>query len=181
MRIRPLAALAAAAAVAAAVPAHAASPTLDGKKTKVLTFKDTVTAPADNDADYAGLTSSDRTQCTPPRCSKFTFLYKPAKGVKKGPFSVRITWSAPAEDYDLYVVQDNAGIVGQCGAAVGTSETVVVPAPAPGHRYTIVVDHYRTVPDTVVATASFPAKDKVATTVPKTVDDNVQTVNCGIS
>lgn len=180
MRIRPLVTLAAAAAVAAALPAHAASPTIDGKKTKTLTFKDVVAAPQDNDADYAALTSTDRTRCTRPRCSKFTFLFKPAKGVKRGPMSVRIAWTAPVEDYDLYVVQDNAGVVGQCGAAAGTSETVVVPTPAPGHRYTVVIDHYRAVPDTVTATVAFPATAKIATTAPGAVD-NLQPTNCGIS
>ena len=180
MRHRMIVAATAAAALAATLPAHAAAPkTLDGKKVKTLTFKDVVAAPSDNDSDFVTSTG-DRTVCAPPRCSKFTFLYKPAKGVKPGPFSARISWTFPVEDYDLYIVQDNAGNIGQCGAAAGTSEVVVITDPVPGHKYTVVIDHYRTVPDTVTATVSFPATDKVATTVPKSAE-GVEPINCGIS
>jgi len=179
MRYRGILAVTAAAALMATVPAHAATPTLDGKKTKVLTYKDNVTAPQDNDKDIAS--SGDRTNCAPPRCARFTFLYKPAKHVKAGPFSARISWTFPVEDYDLYVVQDNAGDVGHCGAGAGVSEVVVISNPVPGHRYTIVIDHYRALPDTVTATVSFPAKDKVATTVPGNVDGAFEPINCAIS
>lgn len=179
MRARGPVVIAALAALLAAVPAHAATKTLDGKKTKTLTFKDVISAPQDHDSDFV-LGTSDRTQCSTPRCSKFTFVYKPAKGVKRGPFSARISWTFPVEDFDLYVVQDNGGTVGQCGASAGTSEVVVVPQPLPGHRYTIVIDHYRALPDTVTATVSFPAKDKVVTTVP-TAAEKVEPINCGIS
>jgi hypothetical protein len=185
MRIRPFLAVAAAAALVSALPAHAAVPTLDGKKVKTLTFKDTVTAPQDNDKDYVSLSAGDRTFCDPPRCTKFTFLYKPAKGVKSKPFSVRIAWSYPVEDYDLYVVQDNAGTVGNCGAAAGTSELVIVSHPVAGHKYTIVVDHYRALPDTVTATVKYATTDKYATTAPSTIEDPNGpvgiAVNCGIS
>ena len=182
MRYRPILAAAAAAALVATMPAHAAGiKTLDGKKVKSLTFKDVVASPSDNDADFA-TGSSDRTVCSPPRCSKFTFLFKPAKGVKYGAFSARIAWTYPVEDYDLYVVQDNAGAVAQCGAAAGTSEVAVVSDPVPGHKYTIVIDHYRTLPDTVTATVTFPATNKVATTVPATVESkSIEPINCGIS
>lgn len=179
MRARSSIVVAAAVAVVAAIPAHASTPTLDGKKTKVLTFKDVVSAPQDHDSDI--VSSADRTACSPPRCARFTFVYKPAKHVRKGPFSVRIAWTVPVEDYDLYVVQDNGGAVAQCGAGAGTSETAVVTDPLPGHRYTVVIDHFRAVPDTVTATVTFPAKAKVATTVPGAADDKVEPVNCGIS
>ena len=181
MRYRMIVAATVAAALAATMPAHAAGiKTLDGKKVKSLTFKDVVAAPSDNDADFVTSTG-DRTVCAPPRCAKFTFLYKPAKGVKTGPFSARISWTFPVEDYDLYIVQDNAGDVGHCGAAAGTSEVVVITDPVPGHKYTVVIDHYRTVPDTVTATVHFPATDKVATTVPQNIDSAEEPVNCGIS
>jgi hypothetical protein len=180
MRYRPILAAAAAAALVATMPAHAAGvKTLDGKKVKSLTFKDVVASASDNDADFVTSTG-DRTQCSPPRCSKFTFLFKPAKGVKYGAFSARISWTVPVQDYDLYIVQDNAGDVGHCGAAAGTSEVVVISDPVPGHKYTVVIDHYRTVPDTVTATVSFPATDKVVTTVPSSAE-TVEPVNCGIS
>jgi hypothetical protein len=184
MRFRPIAAVAVAAAAAVALPAHAAAPVLDGKAHKVLSFKDAITAAQDNDKDIASLAASDRTACAEPRCSKFSFRYKPAKGVRKGPFSARIAWSYPFEDYDIYVVQDNAGDVGHCGASAGTSETVVVAKPVPGHVYTVVVDHYRAVPDTVNVTVAFPTKQKIATTAPSVVETNPVLglpVNCGLS
>jgi hypothetical protein len=179
MRARGPVVVAALAALIAAVPAHAATKTLDGKRTKTLTFKDLISAPQDHDTDT--VSTADRTVCSEPRCSKFTFLYKPAKGVKRGAFSVRIAWTYPVEDFDLYVVQDNGGAVAQCGAGAGTSEVAVVPQPLPGHRYTVVVDHYRALPDTVTATVTFPAKNRVATTVPAAADDKVEPINCGIS
>ena len=185
MRYRPMMALAAAAAVIATLPAHAAAvKTLDGKKVKALTFADKITAPQDNDKDFVALTASDRTACSAPRCAKFSFRYKPAKGVKAGPFSVKITWSNPAEDYDLYVVQDNGGNVGQCGAGAGTSETVVVAKPLPKHVYTVIVDHYRALPGTVAVNVQFPTTQKLATTVPGTVENNpvfAEPWNCALS
>lgn len=180
MRYRPMLALAATAAVVAALPVHAAGvKTLDGKKVKTLTFADKITAPQDN--DDAVLDTGDRTACAEPRCSKFSFRYLPAKGVKRGPFSVKISWTTPAEDYDLYVVQDNAGIVGQCAAGAGTSEAVVISRPVPKHVYTIVIDHYRALPDTVSVNVKFPTTQKIVNVAPAAVENNVEAVNCGIS
>jgi len=53
MRARNTIVLAAAAALLAAVPAHAGTPTLDGKKTKTLTFSG-ATTPQDNDTNLVG-------------------------------------------------------------------------------------------------------------------------------
>jgi hypothetical protein len=179
MRIRPIIATLATAGVAiAALPAHASTKTLDGKSHKSLSFTDKVTAPQDNDKDFVG-GNSDRTACSQPRCAKFTFIYKPARGVRKGPLSVRIAWTAPVEDYDLYVL-DNGALVAQCGAGAGTSEVAVVSEPVSGHKYTIVIDHYRAIPDTVTATATFPAKNSVKTTVPPSAEA-VEPINCGLS
>ena len=108
MRARTSLVVATALAVAAALPAHAGTPTLDGKKTKVLTFKGTAT-PQDNDAnlvgDQAGVNPpgtnprpDDYGHCAASRCLTFPFVYKPAKGVKRGPFTAKLTWSAPIED-----------------------------------------------------------------------------------
>ena len=90
---------------------------------------------------------------------------------------MRISWSYPVEDYDLYVVQDNGGTVGQCGASAGVSETAVV-AGLPGHTYTVVVDHYRALPDTVKVSVTFPAKNSVAKV---TGNPEQFAVDCGLS
>jgi len=171
MRYRPLVIAATAAAVCAALPAHAAGvKTLDGKKTKALTFS-LATSPQDNDSnlvtDQTGTNSpvsrpANMADCPKTRCLSYSFRYAPAKGVKPGPFSVRISWTIPGQDYDLYVAE-NGAVVGQCGASTGTSEVVVIPA-VKGKTYTVIVDQYRSVPDTVAGSVSFPAKDKVGTT-----------------
>jgi hypothetical protein len=175
---RSLVTIAAAAAVIGALPAHAGGiKTLDGKKVKALTFADKVASPQDNDQDLVSLTDSDRTRCSPPRCAKFAFRFAPAKGVKSRNFSVKITWTYPVEDYDLYVVQNKAGTVGQCAAGAGTSETVVVNGAVPRRVYTVVVDHYRTLPDTVDVSVTFPAKDSVQDV---TGDPGGQPTDCGL-
>jgi hypothetical protein len=180
MRHRPAMIVAAAAAALAALPAYAAGmKTLDGKATKSLAFADKISAAQDNDADIAS--TSDRTRCSEPRCSKFSFRYAPAKGIKAGALSVKISWTFPVEDYDLYVVQDNAGTVGKCGAGAGTSEAVVIDKPVPGHVYTVVVDHYRAIPDTVAVKVQFPTTQKIMAIAPSAVENNVEPVNCGIS
>jgi len=181
MRARGPIVVAAIAALLAAIPANAATKTLDGKKTKALTWSVATTA-QDHDTDavmeFTGNTP-DWTTCKPPECARFPFKYQPAKGVKHGPFSARISWTLPVEDFDLYVVQGNA-IVGQCGAGAGTSEVVVVDAPRPGAVYTLVVHEFRSGPDTLTAKVSFPAKDKVASTAPPTAE-KFEAVNCGLS
>ena len=181
MRVRNTVFLAAAAALLAAVPAHAATPTLDGKKTKTLTFS-AASTPQDNDAnlvaDQGGPNApgsnprpSDYARCHAPRCLTWSFVYKPAKGVKRGPFSAKLSWTAPVEDYDLYILDAKYGDVGHCGASAGTAEYVSVDAPVPGHKYLVVVDEYRAIPDTVHVTVSFPGVPfKAATPVaPNTV------------
>jgi len=184
MRVRPFLAVAAAAALVATMPAHAKGPsyqTLDGKKTKTLTYTDKVTAPQDNDQDSTQLLGGpNRWDCSAPRCAKFTFVYKPAKGVKKAPFSVRIAWTYPVEDYDLYVVPDNGDKPAQCGGGVGTSELVIDTDLFPGHKYTIVIDHYRALPDTVTATVKFPTTETMPTTVPAKAD-SLESTNCNLS
>ncbi|MDQ1684964.1 MAG: hypothetical protein QOC82_1701 [Frankiaceae bacterium] len=166
MRVRPfLAAVAAAAIAVTAFPASAATPTLDGKKVKTLTFKGTTT-PQSNDVDLvtdlaaagpAPVRPDDYMHCPATRCFTWKFVYKPAKGVKKGPISVKLSWTYPVEDLDLYLFDAKFGDVGHCGASAGTSETVTIDPPAAGHTYYVVVDQYRSVPDTVTATVQFPA------------------------
>ena len=166
MRARQTVVLAAAAAVLAALPAHASTPTLDGKKTKVLNFS-AAASPQDNDANLVTDESGqnvpgsnprpdDYAHCPASRCITWSFVYKPAKGVKRGPFSAKLTWSAPVEDFDLYVLDAKYGDVGHCGASFGSGEYVSVDTPVPGHKYLIVVDQYRAGPDTVKVQVSFP-------------------------
>ena len=189
MRYRPILAVAAAAAVAVSLPSHASGvKKLDGKKTTSLSFK-LASSPQDNDANLATdlvddvkptpVSRPDMAACPKTRCLSYSFVYKPAKGVKHGPFSVKISWTIPGQDYDLYVVQ-GTNVVDQCGASAGTSETVVIPFPQAKKTYTVVVDQYRSVPDTVQGTVSFPAKDKVAATVPADPDAKGLPVNCGL-
>ena len=104
---------------------------------------------------------------------------KPAKGVRPGPFSVKIAWTIPGQDYDLYVIQ-NGGDVGHCGASAGTSEVVVIDAPMKGKTYKVVVDQYRAGPDTITGKVAFPATDKVGSTAPSAADDNGLPTNCGL-
>lgn len=186
MRYRPLMALAATAAVIAALPAHAAGvKTLDGKKVKALTFS-LASSPQENDDALVGdvvheasstptpFDRPDYSKCPKTRCLTYSFRYKPAKGVKPGPFSAKISWTIPGQDYDLYVYQGTSN-VGQCAASAGTSETVVVPG-VKNKIYTIVIDEFRAAPDTVKGSVTFPAKDQVSNTVPGIPGE---LVNCG--
>jgi len=189
MRYRPLVTVAAAAALFAALPAHAGGvKTLDGKKTKSLSFS-LASSPQENDTANVGDVASvagqktpfDRpnyAQCPKTRCLTYSFRYKPAKGVKPGPFSVRIDWTIPGQDYDLYIFQNGADM-GHCGASAGTSEVVIIPTPSKGKTYTVVIDEYRAAPDTVTGKVSFPATDEVGSTAPGSVDGIVPT-NCGL-
>lgn len=190
MRVRPFIAAAAAAVLAATIPAHAATPTLDGKKVKSLTFSGT-SSPQTHDTDLvgdqAGVSPSggrpaDYMHCPASRCFTWKFLYKPAKGVRSGPVSVKLSWTYPVEDFDLYVFDAKYGDVGHCGASAGTSETVTIDPAIPGHTYLIVADEYRALPDTVKATVKFPAQ-KFTSQVPGGAPDTVVIlpVACGLN
>ena len=167
MRYRPLVIAAALGAVVATLPAHAAGvKTLDGKKTKAITFSLSA-SPQTNDTNLVTdqlptatpvSRPSNIADCPKSRCLFYSFKFKPAKGVKYGAFSAKISWTIPGQDYDLYVVENGAD-VGHCGAFAGTSETVVIGAPTKNKVYTIVVDQYRAVPDTITGSVTFPAKD----------------------
>jgi hypothetical protein len=188
MRYRHLVTVAAVAAAVAALPAHAgAMKTLDGKKTKALTFS-LKSSPQENDTTLAGDVASivgqhtpfdrpDFAKCPKTRCLSYSFKYKPAKGVKPGPFSAKISWTIPGQDYDLYIIQNGAD-VGHCGASAGTSEIVVIPTPTKNKVYTVVVDQFRAAPDTITGSVTFPAKDSVAK---KSGDPEQEPVDCGLS
>jgi len=191
MRIRLILATGAAATVAVtALPSHAAgTKVLDGKKTKSLAFS-LSSSPQDNDPNLATdltdlvvkspVSRPDMANCPASRCLSYSFVYRPAKGVRPGPFSVKIAWKIPGEDYDLYVIQ-NGGEVGHCGASAGTSEVVVIDAPMKGKTYKVVIDQYRAAPDTITGKITFPAKDKVGSTAPSTADNSGLPTNCGLS
>ncbi|MDQ1696345.1 MAG: hypothetical protein QOJ03_1698 [Frankiaceae bacterium] len=170
--------------------ATAATKTLDGKTTKAITFA-AKSSPQDNDSNFAtdfsdlAKTTSisrpaDMAKCPKTRCLFYSFMYKPAKGVKRGPLSVKISWTIPGQDYDLYVFQ-SGGDVGHCRASAGTSEVVVVDVARPGKAVKVVIDRYRSVPDTVTGKISFPAKDSVGTTAPSQPDNAGVPTNCGLS
>jgi hypothetical protein len=185
---RPLVTIAAIAAAALALPDHAGGvKTLDGKKTKALTFS-LSSSPQTNDTNLVTdqvptatpISRPDNiAKCPKTRCLFYSFKFKPAKGVKNGPFSAKISWTIPGQDYDLYVVENGAD-VGHCGASAGTSETVIIPAPTKGKVYTIVVDEYRALPDTVSGTVTFPTKATIPNTVPA-LDGAGLPTNCGLS
>lgn len=161
----------------AAVPAHAGgTPKLDGKKVTSLSFTDAATM-QDNDSHLA-TGAPDFTTCGAPECFRYSFVYKPAKGVAPGPVSVKITWGTPGQDYDLYVY-DGSAEAAHCGAAAGTGEVVVIDAPVAKHTYTVIVDNYRSAGDNVKGTVTFPAKDKVPGTIPAV--DNLNPTNCGLA
>jgi hypothetical protein len=191
MRIRLILAAGAAAAVAATtLPSQAAgTPVLDGKKKKSLSFT-LASSPQDNDSNLATdltdlvaptpVSRPDMAKCPASRCLSYSFVYKPAKRVRPGPFSVKISWTIPGQDYDLYVIQ-NGGDVGHCGASAGTSEVVVIDTPMKGKTYKVVIDQYRAGPDSITGKVAFPATDKVSSAAPSTADDNGLPTQCGLS
>ena len=180
MRVRVLVAAALAAAVAISLPAQAAPKTLDGKKVKKLTFKATSEPQFDGNTDLLS-TAEERAACKPPRCARFDFVYKPAKGVKPGDVFIQIKWTAPVTDMDLFVVNTKKkSVMASCGAGVGTSETVVLKTLKPGTTYTVVADFYSTPGDTVTGVVEFPTKYKVKETVPAAADGQVYNFNCGL-
>jgi len=166
--------------------AQAAPKTLDGKKVKVLTFSATA-APQDHDSDYvtSSIKPDDRLACQPARCFTLRFRYQPAKGVKGG-LAFAISWTFPAEDFDLYVAEiakdGSASDVGHCGASAGTSEKVFLPAGTlkPGKTYAVIVDYYRASGAAPVkGSVTFPGTDTVKTSVPSNVDAATG-ANCGL-
>jgi hypothetical protein len=156
------------------VGAQAAPKTLDGKKTKVLTFKvagGLQTHDSDMVTDSASLEARDRADCTAPRCAKLPFVYKPAKGVK-GNVAFQISWTNAASDFDLYVAIVNkdgsTSDIGHCGGTTGTAEKLYLDAGnfKAGKSYALVVDFYRSVNDTVTGTVTMPGTDQVKKTLP---------------
>lgn len=186
MKTRLITATVLAGALAASVSgAQAASPVLDGKKTKVITLK-AVGAAQDHDPDFVtgSLGGPERVECTMPRCARLDFTYKPAKGVT-GDVMFEAKWTSPSSDIDLYVAaldkKGNPTQLATCGTFGGTSEKVFLDASnfKAGNKYAVIVDFYRTANENVTATATMPSSTSIPKTVPAPVDDT-QAVNCGL-
>ncbi|MGB8652219.1 MAG: hypothetical protein WCD35_16340 [Mycobacteriales bacterium] len=172
-----------AALVAGTSGAQAAYPVLDGKRVKVLTL----TASGgvqDNDKEMASLSPSDRVSCTAPRCSRLTFTYLPAKGVRNRDLMFSVTWTNPASDIDLYVAEvarnGDSSEVGHCAGAGQPSEKVFVKASAlkPGKTYALIVDWFRSINETAHAKVEIGVPSSIKTTVPAAVESQTQNVNC---
>lgn len=170
MRARLALALVGLSLVATALPSHAAAtPVLDGKKTKKIT-KTVNGGLQDHDQDQAnGATGG--AACGMPHCYRLDFIYAPAKGVK-GNLAFSIKWTNPASDIDLYVANAKKGEVDHCGGFGGAGEALIIPGSRfkVGQKYTLVVDFYRSLNETVTATVEFPTARTQSTTVPDSAE-----------
>lgn len=163
--------------------AQAAPPVMDGKKVKVLKLHaDGGTQDHDSDLVTGQVSTPDYSLCTPPKCAKLTFVYKPAKGAKGG-LLFTATWGKPISDYDLYVYEldkrGNGTRSGTCGGGIGTSEKVYL-APSnlhAGKTYVLIVNFFRSIADAVDAKIEMGVPSTIATTVPATVD-SLEAINC---
>lgn len=166
--------------------AQAATPVMDGKKVKVLK----ITANAglqSNDKDAASTSTIDHSICTPPRCAKIKFVYKPAKGAKGG-LMFTMGWNnSTVSDLDLYVYsldkRGNGTDIGHCGGPTGKSEKVYVPANLlkSGTTYVMVMDFFRSVNESAVnGKVEMGIPSTIATTVPEKADGAVYQLNCGL-
>lgn len=168
--------------------AEAAPKTLDGKKTKTLSFT-AVGVPQTNDvaAMQSDLDGLERVNCVMPVCAHMDFVYRPAKGVKPVGLAFESTWTAPVgADIDLYVAAlDKRGDpmqMASCGASVGNRERIYLPASSfrVGKTYRVVAYFYRTVNETVTTKVTFNGKNEIPATAPAELEDNVAPVNCGL-
>jgi hypothetical protein len=186
MKIRVAAAIAAIAALVLSTSgADAGTPTMDGKKVKVLNFTaNGGTQDHDSDAATALLSSPDRSTCDPSRCVKVKFVYKPAKGAKGG-LMITATWGKAAlSDYDLYLFEldkrGNGTDVGHCGGAGTASEKVYAPPASlhSGRTYLVVVDFFRSVSDAVTGKIEMGVPSSMKSTVPAKADEAAYPINC---
>ena len=185
MKFRVLTAVALAGALVLSISgAEAATPVMDGKKVKVLKLHaDGGTQAHDTDLVLGLVNDVDHNLCSPPRCAKLKFVYKPAKGAKGG-LMITAKWSKQVlTDYDLYVYEldkrGNGTQAGNCGGGTGSSEKVYL-APSnlhSGKTYVVVVDFFRSIADAVDATVEMGVPTTIPTTVPAAVDE-LNPVNC---
>lgn len=171
MRRLPILLTVLAAASVAALPAGAASSTLDGKKVKAYEFTATVADPqahllaetVENPVDTEPVAS-----CAKPRCYAFPFTVKPARGLNpKTPLSVKVSWTLPTSRFWLVLVDLNKKTPAErarCSTfyvTAGTSATVRVPSIKPGRYAAWVTVQTLAAPDTIKGTVAFPATHTV--------------------
>lgn len=179
MKLRLAIAAALAAGLALSVSgAQAATPVMDGKRVKTLTMKN---APGTKQHQEAFL-SYDATTCRDKvLCPKLTFLYNPARGAKGG-LMFTTTWTNPASDIDISVVQydrrGNGTVVGSCGGFGNTTEKVYLSSRElkKGTKYALVVHMFRAVEEkSIISKVQMGVRSTVKTTVP---DDADFAINC---
>jgi hypothetical protein len=163
--------------------AEAATPTLDGKKTKKLTFVDDGGAQS-NDAwtvyDLAQegdlgdslpdqLRRVDPADCQAPLCGVHEFVYKPAKGVKGG-IMVTTTWANPVSDADISFMQiekdGSRTEIGSCGFTGQPHEKIYVEPSAlkAGKKYAVVVMFFRSAAETFTTEAEINVPSTIKST-----------------
>jgi hypothetical protein len=188
VKTRVLLCSAIAAGLLAGVPgAEAATPTLDGKKTKTLSFT-AVAAPQANDvtATQNDLDGVERVTCSPPLCASFDFVYKPAKGVKAIGLAFESSWTVPVGvDIDFYVAavdkRGDATEIASCGASAGNRERIYLPASdfKSGKKYRMIAYFYRAANETVTTKVTFNGANEVPATVPSDAEAAAP-INCGL-
>jgi len=158
--------------------AQAATPTMDGKKVKVLkaAFKGGL---QDNTPTMA--VGEDREYCTK-HCGRLPFVYKPAKGAKGG-LMFTVTWSNPASDIDLTVVEAGPNktwkTIGGCNGAGNMMEKVYLPTTAlrSGKTYALIAFYFRSVNETFNSKVEMGIPSTIKPTVPAKADD-IALINC---
>lgn len=158
--------------------AQAGPPTMDGKRVKVLKM-DAKGGLQDNTPTMA--IGEDREYCKA-KCGRLTFVYKPARGAKGG-LMFTTTWTNPASDIDLTVVEAGPRgtwkTIGGCNGAGNMMEKVYLPPTAlkSGKTYAMIMYYFRSVNETFKGKVEMGIKSTIPTTVPKKADD-VALVNC---
>jgi hypothetical protein len=76
-----------------------------------------------------------------PPYETFEFAVEGPPTVDNGRLTVHIQWANPANDWDVYVLDESGAIVAQSAAYGDADEDAVIVDPAPG-RYTAVIVNY---------------------------------------
>jgi hypothetical protein len=183
MRFRLTTALALAGALLLSVSgAEAATPTLDGKKLKVLKVSKT-SGVEEHDVDLTG-TGPDPIDCGPPRCVRLPFVYRPAKGIKGG-LMLTATWRTPGTDIDLFLGEvgknGRATVVAQCANSGPPSEKVYAPPSVlrSGRTYVMVIDFFRAINEPMSAKVEINVPNTIPSTMPARTED-VRKINCSL-
>lgn len=130
-------------------------PVLDGKKVTHLEVK------AETPRDAVGVedpAAADVVACEEPRCTRITFVYQPAKGVK-APLSVsHKQFYIGTTDTDLYLVKGKE-VIASCTGYVSNARYLQVPPDVlkPGSTYSAVMYYSHSAGETVTMEVDFPA------------------------